>query len=234
MIQSLLIITPHLHLTTTKKTPLSSIIFDMDGLLIDSEPYWKIAEKSVFGALGLTLTDDLLRQVMGFRLSEVVEYWYQYQPWPNPDFKHTETAILNEVIQLITDHAEAMPGVYEVLEQTKTKGLTMAVASSSSMKLIEAVVDKLKIRSYFDVLWSAEYEPYGKPHPGIFISTAQKLKVSPNECLVFEDSINGVIAAKAARMYCIAVPEPATRNDPRFAIADQQLESLHQFTISSI
>ncbi len=203
-----------------------AIIFDMDGLLIDSEPYWKIAEKEVFGQLGLNLDDDLLRQVMGFRLSEVVKHWYAYQPWEAPDFAKTEQAILDCMQVHIQQNATAMPGVHVLLETLHKHHIPMAVASSSAMSLIEAVVTKLGIGHYFNLLWSAEYEPYGKPHPGIFITTAHKMQVQPVDCLVLEDSINGVIAAKAARMNCIAVPETATRNDPRFAIADVKISSL--------
>ncbi|MFN5884404.1 MAG: HAD-IA family hydrolase [Bacteroidota bacterium] len=126
-----------------------------------------------------------------------------------------------------------MPGVYEVLEQCRLAGYKMAIASSSAMRLIEAVTNKLNIRNYFDVMWSAEFEPYGKPHPGIFLSTANKLQTTPENCLVFEDAINGVLAAKAAKMYCIAVPEEATYHDLRFAIADKKIKSLTQLTVSS-
>jgi HAD superfamily hydrolase (TIGR01509 family) len=203
-----------------------AVIFDMDGLLIDSEPYWKMAEKKVFGELGLDLTDELLRQVMGFRLSEVVKHWHTYQPWNNADLARTETDVLETVRNMILDHAEPMPGVYDVLELLHSNGYPMAVASSSAMSLIEAVLEKLQIRHYFSVIWSAEFEPYGKPHPGIFITAAEKLSVPPSQCLVLEDSINGVIAAKAARMRCIAVPELATSGDPGFAIADLKVDSL--------
>lgn len=202
------------------------VIFDMDGLLIDSEPYWKMAEKEVFGKLGLNLTDDLLRQVMGFRLSEVVKHWYHYQPWPNPNFEQTERDILNCVEQLIQQHANAMPGVYEVLTHCKNKNYKIALASSSAMELIDVVIDKLNIRDYFDVVWSAQYEEYGKPHPAIFLSVAKQLNIEPKYCVVFEDAINGVIAAKASRMYCIAIPEEVSYNDPRFAIADVKTQSL--------
>jgi sugar-phosphatase len=202
------------------------VIFDMDGLLIDSEPYWKIAEKEVFGKLGLNLTDDLLRQVMGFRLSEVVQHWYHYQPWPEPNFEQTERDVLDCVKQLIRQHADIMPGVYEVLTHCKQNNFKMALASSSAMELIEVVIDKLNIRHFFDVVWSAQYEEYGKPHPAIFLSVAKQLQVEPKHCVVFEDAINGVIAAKAARMYCIAIPEEVSYNDPRFAIADVKTQSL--------
>ena len=214
-------------MTTLLKLPTcKAVIFDMDGLLIDSEPYWKLAEKKIFGALGLNLTDELLKQVMGFRLSEVVTHWYQYQPWSNPNFIQTEKDVLACVKELILENAQALAGVYTLLDELKQQNIPMALASSSAMSLIEAVVDKLSIRNYFQLLWSAEYEPFGKPHPGIFITTAQKLSVLPSQCLVFEDSVNGVIAAKAARMKCIAVPDIASLNDPRFAIADITVSSL--------
>ncbi len=212
--------------TLLKLPTCKAVIFDMDGLLIDSEPYWKLAEKKIFGVLGLNLTDELLKQVMGFRLSEVVTHWYEYQPWSNPNFTQTEKDILDCVKEMIVENAQALAGVYSLLDELKQQNIPMALASSSAMSLIEAVVDKLNIRNYFQLLWSAEYEPFGKPHPAIFITTAQKLGVLPSQCLVFEDSVNGVIAAKAARMKCIAVPDITSLNDPRFAIADITVNSL--------
>ncbi|MES2780118.1 MAG: hexitol phosphatase HxpB [Bacteroidota bacterium] len=215
-----------MHPINSFLSKMQAVIFDMDGLLIDSEPYWRMAEKKIFGELGLQLDDDLLRQVMGFRLTEVVTHWYNHHPWPNPDFTKTEEDILTCVMELIANHAEALPGVIQLIHYVHERKIPMAVASSSAMRLIEAVVDKLNIRQYFQILWSAEYEPFGKPHPGIFITTAKKLGVEPIHCLVFEDSVNGVLAAKAARMFCIAVPEEAMFNDGRFAIADLKINSV--------
>ncbi len=202
------------------------VIFDMDGLLVDSEPYWKIAEKEVFGKLGLNLSDELLRQVMGFRLNEVVLHWYNYKPWPNPDFTATEQDVLNTVTNLILNNATAMPGVYELLHFLQLKNLPMAVASSSAKPLIDVVLNKLNITHYFKQVHSAQFEDYGKPHPAIFLKVARQFGFEPTTCLVFEDSINGVIAAKAARMQCIAIPEPEKLNDPRFSIADKIYPSL--------
>jgi sugar-phosphatase len=208
------------------QTEIQAVIFDMDGLLIDSEPYWKIAEREVFGKHGLNLSDELLRQVMGFRLSEAVIHWYHFKPWPNPDLIQTEREVLEEVKRLISNEAKSLPGTVELLKACRKKKLKIGLASSSSMSLIELVIDRLHISKYFDVIWSAEYEPFGKPHPGIFLTTASKLDVEAKNCLVFEDSVNGVLAAKAARMQCIAVPESATYHDPRFVIADLKIQSL--------
>ncbi len=140
--------------------------------------------------------------------------------------QQTEDAIIECMMDLMEKNAMAMPGVYEVIRHFENKHIKMAVASASPMKLIKTVLTKLDIINQFDVIWSAEFESHGKPHPGIFISTANKLGIKTHKCVVFEDSINGVLAAKAARMYCVAVPEKATFNDPRFAIADLKIQSL--------
>ncbi|MES2726158.1 MAG: hexitol phosphatase HxpB [Bacteroidota bacterium] len=211
-----------------------AIIFDMDGLLVDSEPYWKIAEKICFGKLGLQLDDELLRQVMGFRLSEVVAHWYNYQPWGEKNFDAVEADVLATVKQLITEHANALPGVEQTLQLCKANGYKIALASSSAMSLINVVVDKLNIRDYFDLLVSAEFEPYGKPHPSVFLTTAAKLQVEPTECLVFEDSVNGMVAAKAARMQCIVVPEAEKQHESYWSLANHQLQSLAAFKLDLI
>lgn len=206
-----------------------TLLFDMDGLLVDSEPYWKLAEKEVFGAYGLQLDDELLRQVMGFRLSEVIEHWYRYQPWSNPDFSKTERDILDCMEAHLKQSAKALTGVEASLEHARRRGYRIGLASSSAMRLIETVVHQLGIAEYFNLLYSAEFEPYGKPHPGIFLTAAMQLQTDPLQCLVLEDSVNGVIAAKAARMTCVAVPEKEKLNDPRFSVADYTMESLELF-----
>jgi sugar-phosphatase len=213
---------------------IKAIIFDMDGLLVDSEPYWKIAEKICFGKLGLNLNDELLRQVMGFRLSEVVEHWYNYQAWGEKNFEAIEADVLETVKQLIIENADALPGVIHTLELCKANGYKIALASSSAMSLINVVVDKLNIRHYFDLLVSAEFEPYGKPHPSVFITTANMLNVMPTECLVFEDSVNGMIAAKAARMKCIVIPEAEKQNEPYWQLANQKLKTLEEFKLEMV
>jgi sugar-phosphatase len=213
---------------------IKAIIFDMDGLLVDSEPYWKIAEKICFGKLGLTLTDELLRQVMGFRLTEVVEHWYNYQPWGEKNFEAVEADVLETVKQLIIENANALPGVIQTLELCKNNGYKIALASSSAMSLINVVVDKLNIRHYFDLLVSAELEPYGKPHPSVFLTTAKKLNVLPTECLVFEDSVNGMIAAKAARMKCFVVPELEKQEELYWQLANFKLVSLEEFKLEMV
>ena len=104
----------------------------------------------------------------------------------------------------------------------------MAVASSSAMRLIKATVKKLKLESYFDLLVSAEHETHGKPHPAVFLRTAEMLNARPDKCLVIEDSYNGLLAAKAGKMKCIVVPYPEDFENPKLVIADWKLNSLEQ------
>jgi len=206
-----------------------AVIFDMDGLLVDSEPYWKIAEKEIFGNLGLELSDELLRQVMGFRLSEVVAHWYRYQSWTGKTFTEVEAEIIEKMLFLLSQDAKAMPGVYDILDYLKSNNYKIALASSSAMSLIKTVVKTLEIECYFDIICSAEGESYGKPHPGIFISTSKKLKIIEPHCLVFEDSLNGMISAKSARMDCAVVPEKEKFDDLRWNLAEYKLHSLADF-----
>jgi len=108
----------------------------------------------------------------------------------------------------------------------RTTGVKIGLASSSSTEIIAAVLARLGIMDSFDVTQSAEHEPYGKPHPAVYIECARRLDVSPDRCLAIEDSPAGVLAAKAARMSCIAVPAPELAGDNRYCIADRRLASL--------
>lgn len=207
-----------------------AIIFDMDGLLINTEPYWRKAEMEVFSTVGIQLTEDDCRQTMGYRFQEVVEYWYVRKPWNN---KSKET-VFHEVIEAmeyyICNEAEMISGADEAIYAARKHTSAVALASGSPMKLIHAVLKKLGINNSIPQLLSAEFENWGKPHPAIFLRAAEVLSISPPHCLVLEDSINGVIAAKAARMNCVAIPEHENHSDPRFSIADYRLSSLLQFS----
>ncbi len=207
---------------------IKAVIYDMDGVLIDSEPLWRQAEIETFAKVGLSFTDEMCMQTMGMRTSEVIEFWYAKTPWTGKTKKEVENELMQRVTQLIIEEGDTMKGVEFSLNYFKEKGLKVALASSSAMNLIEAVIEKLQIKKYFEVIESAEYLDFGKPHPEIFIKTAQQLEVRPNECLVIEDSFNGVLAAKAARMEVIAIPDKESERDDRFVIADFILKDLEQ------
>lgn len=204
------------------------VIYDMDGVIINSEPFWRQAEIKVFATVGLHLNESDCLHTTGLRFDEVVDFWWRQQPWEGKSKKQIHDEVIDEMENAMMYHAEAMPGVQASLKLLKSKGKKMALASSSAMRLIKAAVKKLQIEDYFDLLVSAEQEVYGKPHPAVFLRTAETLGIHPPDCLVIEDSYYGLLAAKAAKMKCIIVPDSAAYNEPRLVIADRKLHSLEE------
>lgn len=200
----------------------------MDGLIIDSEPLWREAEKITFKTVGHIFTDDMCRETMGMRLTEVVQYWYDKLGWNGKSLEQVEEELLATVTQLIIEKGEALEGVESSLNYFKSKGYKIALASSSHKKLIKTVLKKLNLTHFFEVINSAELLAYGKPHPMLFMNTAEELGVNPVNCLVIEDSFHGLIAAKAALMKTIVVPDKENWDNPNYNIADFNLKSLNQ------
>lgn len=199
----------------------------MDGLIADTEPLWRKAEIEVFNKHGMPVTEAECEQVMGKRVDEVVKLWFEKYGFSEKSVQEIVHLVLEKLIELISVHLEPLPGVIVSLDYFKSK-LPLAVASSSHKKLIDFVLNKLSITNRFSVICSAEFEAYGKPHPQIFLTTANRLNVHPSKCLVLEDSINGVIAAKAAGMQVIAVPEKSQLGNPKFSIADGVIPTLSE------
>ncbi|QYJ89603.1 hexitol phosphatase HxpB [Shewanella halotolerans] len=208
---------------------LAAVIFDMDGVLIDSEPSWQAAEYKVLSQLGLPISLSDTEQTTGLRIDQVVEYWYRRHPWEGYDNAATAEAIVTQVAGEILSHGEAMSGVKEALEACKQRGLKLGLATSSPTLLIDAVMQKLAIRELFDVIESAEALALGKPHPEVYLNCAKALGVEPSQCLAIEDSFNGLIAARAANMHTVVIPAPHEANQARWAAAHQQLTSLKEF-----
>jgi sugar-phosphatase len=209
---------------------IQAVIFDMDGLLIDSEPLWEATEIEVFSAVGLALTGERCKETTGLRTDEVVAHWLRLYPWSAPAPEEVERRLISGVIARIGREGAPKPGMARAIALARARSEKVALASSSSYAVISAAVARLGIGTALDLIYSAEEEEYGKPHPGVYLTAAKRLGVPPSRCLALEDSLNGVLAAKAARMRCIAVPEGEARRDPRFAIADARLDSLEELS----
>lgn len=209
---------------------LGAVIFDMDGLLVDSEPFWVRAEIEVFRTAGLELREEDCARTKGLRIDDLVRYWHERRPWATPSPREIEQRIVARVAEMILEGGRALPGVSSALAAARGVTSRVALASSSAMPIIRAVLSRLALEGAFDVVISAESEPFGKPHPGVFLTTADKLGVPATSCVVLEDSLTGVLAAKSARMACVAVPERFPEHDPRFAIADTIVGSLERVT----
>ena len=209
---------------------IKSVIFDMDGLLLDSEFFWQKMEIKLISSVGIDITPEMQKSTIGFRSDEMIRYWYNYQPWANPEFKKMEDSYEKSVLGFYIHESELMEGALYILDFFKAKKINTGLASSSPMYLINAFMNRFDLTSRFEVIYSAEYEEYGKPHPGVYLKTAKLLDTHPASCLAFEDSFFGLLAAKSALMKTVVVPEHKHRGDPKFAIADLQIENLMSFT----
>ena len=211
---------------TNEISPFNAVIFDMDGVLIDSEPLWKIAMEEVFRSVGSHLTKQDFQKTVGLRLDEVVVYWHRQEGWKDVTPQEVEAQIVLRMVDLIKENAAPLPGVVETLQFLQEKKVKVGLATSSYEILITTVLQALAIEKYFQVCVSAEHEEFGKPHPAVYLTAAQRMNVPSIECLVVEDSFNGVISGKAARMKVACIPEKTHHPDHRLAVADYMFDTM--------
>ena len=214
-----------------------AVIFDMDGVMIDSEPFWFEAEIECFAKVNIFITNHDCEQTMGVRIGEIVEMRYKQKPWDeqklNITKKELSDMIVQRVIDKVLEKGEPLSGLKYILDYicNKRPKLKLAVASSSDLVLIKAVMEKLhpmvNIYDRFLLYESAQDLEFGKPHPQIYINTAKKLDVDPRNCLAIEDSLSGTLSAKAAQMKVISIPFDYPNHKLQFRIADKILNSLN-------
>lgn len=215
----------------TVQRQILAAIFDMDGLLIDSEPLWDRAELEVMESLGVDISRrDELPDLLGLRIDMVVDLWYAQQPWNGPGREEVTARIIRRTMNLVEDARPLLPGVREAVALCKAEGLKVGLASASPLHMLENVLTMFGLRDDFDALASAEKLPFSKPHPQVYLDCAAKLGVDPLTCVTLEDSVNGMIATKAARMRSIVVPAEDAQHDPRYVLANVKLASLCELT----
>ena len=181
----------------------------------------------VFGALGVPLTEDMCHQTTGLRMDAVVRYWQVRFPEVDLPVQQTSDAVYDALISLIDTEGEALPGAVHAVHRLASWDLPTALASSSPMRVIETALKRLGLEEVLAVRASAEEVPLGKPHPAVYLLAAHRLDQPPTRCVAIEDSLNGLVAAKAARMRCVVVPCLEDRADPRWHLADARLDQLH-------
>lgn len=205
---------------------ISTVIFDMDGLLIDSEPLWFEAANDAFKKYNILIRPDEYVTTTGLRTKEFLQYWFRYFELDLAHVDVMENEIINLVIEKVSTKAVLMDGVEHAIHLVKNMGMKIGLASSSPQRLIDAMIERTGFNDVFSVTTSAEHLQFGKPHPQVFIECARQLDSDPLQCICFEDSFNGMIAAKAAKMKCIVVPHPEQFTQDRYMAADVKLKSL--------
>lgn len=202
------------------------VIFDMDGVLIDSEPLWRRAEIEVLNAVGAPINERDCETMTGVRIDAVVRHWFtHFQIGATVDPIETSKKIVDRLCELILLHGEPLPGVLQAIQLAKKRTGRVALCTSSPMALIHVTLARLKLEGLFDTVSSAETLEYGKPHPEVYLRAAKQLGAAPERCIAIEDSLTGLVSAKAARMKTIVVTNGAPR-DPRMAFANTTLPAL--------
>ncbi len=187
---------------------IQAIIYDMDGLLIDSEPLWQQAEMQVFSTVGLHLTVEDCLRTTGMPTRDVINYWFKLSPWLGKSKEYIEDELYIEVISLIKEYGQPMPGVLDSLAAFSGIGLKIGLASASPVKIIETSLATCQVMSYFDFYHSGTLEEENKPNPALYHTVAKNLGVDIENCIILEDSCNGVKGALASGAQVIAVPSP--------------------------
>lgn len=194
------------------------IIFDYDGLLVESEKLAFLAEEKILDKYGKILTNNLFYNYVGYSVSDTLKGYIAY-------FKLSVSVeeLYNQrealMAHLLKTKLQLMPGVLSVLKHFDNKGIDMVVASSGERNYIKVGLKKLGISHFFKNITSVSEVKNGKPNPDLFLESLRKNGVGPHEAIVFEDSLSGVKAAKTADIFCIAVP-PKNKDKSQYHQAD--------------
>jgi len=211
-----------------------AVIFDMDGVLIDSEPIHIGIEKQLFDKLGIDVSATVHRSYMGasnefmysdlrsrFKLSESVSELIESDELFRSDYFHR------------LDTIPANDGLISLLGQIKTAGLKLAVATSSSPEIANLLLNKCGIASFFDAIVTTSEAGKSKPSPDVYLLAAQRIGVLPEDCIVFEDSPNGLSAAKSAGMFCVVI-QSDNEIIKELSGADYLIQSFTEMTLTRL
>jgi len=213
---------------------INTVLYDMDGLLLDTEPLWGESMLGIAEKHNIPITRERFKETRGLRIYEVTDYWSMKYPWTGSTSLEVAEEILDDIIDRSKKRGRVLPGVVKSLQLLKENNFKIGLASSSPKRMIEDLITHFGIKQYFDIITSADAVEMGKPHPAVFLHCAESLKSNPLECVVLEDSLNGMIAGLAARMKVIVVPDEVHFDDPRFTLADAKLKSLEDLDLNLI
>lgn len=213
---------------------IKAVIFDMDGVIVDSQPGYFEVDMKLLKDLGVDMPKEEYDSYIGTKTAYVwgaIKEKYGLKQTTEELVDMERTAYLNFLQQ--EGNVKPMDGVKETIELLRSNGIKLAVASSSPLKVIEFTMKALKFGPYFDEIVTGDYVKRSKPEPDTFLYAAEKLGVPSNECIVIEDSGNGAIAAKRAGMKCIGYISPHSGNQD-LSSADYIVDSFYKIDMNMI
>lgn len=208
---------------------IQAVIFDMDGLLVDSEPIQFEASRMLFRRYGHTFTKQNLKEFLGVRLIE--ELTILKDRWELKPTIGFLTAERKEIYLHLIRHSMVLAkGAKKLLTFLRDRDFPIGLGTSAQQWYIDEIFNKFHLHMYFDAVVGSDQVTQGKPHPEVYQKVAAKLHIHPSACLVLEDAVSGVLAARMAGMLCFAVPNPYTAKE-EFNIADRTFPSLDEVTV---
>lgn len=213
------------------KNKLKAVLWDLDGVIADTGEYHYRAWQYVFGEKGVTFSKEDFMRHFGQRHDTIIRFALG-DGLSSKEFNTVTEKKQREYRRIVAENIRALPGAIELIRSLNQNNIKTAIASSAPLENIEIIIKGLKIENYFQAIASGLEVDEGKPSPQIFLLAAEKLGVEPGNCVVIEDAITGVAAAKTAGMKCIAV----TNSHPvdRLEKADVIVDSLEKVGIKEL
>ena len=212
---------------------IAAVVFDLDGVLIDSEPVWERVRRELVAERGGHWAPDAQRKLMGMSTQEWARYLSEDLGVGLPP-DQVAALVIDRMAASYREHLPLLPGAVEAVRRLAARW-PLGLASSAPAALIETVLQSSGLRPYFPVTMSTEQVPHGKPAPDIYLAVTARLGCSPPDCAAIEDSSNGLRSAAAAGLRVIAVPRPQYPPDPdALAAASLVLPSLAELTTDAV
>jgi beta-phosphoglucomutase family hydrolase len=212
---------------------IKAVIFDLDGVISDTQKYHAQVEAKLLKECGINLkAKEIIKKYAGTSDRENFEKIFKEYKKPLKKVKEILDKKYEILIGMLRGKIQPISGVIKFIKDLKDHSFKLGVASSARKKSVEFILSELKIKDDLDAIVTGEEVKFSKPNPEIYLKTAKLLNVSPKECLVIEDAVSGIRAAKAAGMKCLAITTTYLRAE--LNEADEIIDSFHQITVEAI
>ena len=210
----------------------AALIFDFDGLIVDSETPGFQAWSEVYAAYGCSLPFEKYSACIGTIGGFDLHAYLEEQSGRSLERADVERVCNARWLELMQEQP-LLPGIAACVSSAKARGLKLAVASSSTQKWVTRNLRKFELLEHFDTVCTSDHVAAVKPDPALYLLALENLGVSSEEAIAFEDSPNGILAAKRAGLFCVAIPNPLTKN-LALELADRQMSSLLAFDLDDV
>jgi sugar-phosphatase len=202
------------------------VIFDFDGLIIDTNSLWTEAEQVCFSKVGVSVTPEKQRLTASMTTRQVARYWHSCQPWGGRSLQQLERDVIQYVRRSLSLDAKPMAGAIEAIGLCVDKGYRIGLATNAPREVCEPALERLGVHQHFDAILTEADVKHGKPYPDVYTACLNALALSPREAIAFEDSPTGAIAARRAGIPVVGLPSTSDYEDEMRVLCHSVLPSL--------